>query len=159
MHINATLVIVFYNGRKFKDRLIIYELVHIVHIYAVFIYGGFLFVDNLFLSKMPQSLSPEESVKAREAVMMHVRKVVPYALLVAVGTGIYMVTQIFGEIGSEGLSYFQTILSLKAFLGLWLGVRGFNQKFFGINPWVFKSHLFPFALVVIIILLSQIMYL
>ncbi len=146
-------------AKKIKDTLIIYELVHIVHIYAVFIYGGFLFVDNLFLSKMQQSLSPEESAKAREAIMMHVRKVVPYALLVAVGTGIYMFTQVFGEIGSEGLSYFQTMLSVKAFLGLWLGIRGFNQKFFGMNPWVFKSHVFPFALVLVMILLSQIMYL
>ncbi len=159
MHVNATFVIVFYNGEKLKDRLIIYELVHIVHIYAVFIYGGFLFVDNLFLSKMPQSLSAEESAKAREAIMMHVRKVVPYALLVAVGTGIYMFTQVFGRIDSGGLSYFQTMLSIKAFLGLWLGIRGFNQKFFGINPWVFKSHIFPFSLVLVIILLSQIMYL
>ncbi len=146
-------------AKKIKDTLIIYELVHIVHIYAVFIYGGFLFVDNLFLSKMQQSLSPEESARAREAIMMHVRKVVPYALLVAVGTGIYMFTQVFGEIGSEGLSYFQTMLSVKAFLGLWLGIRGFNQKFFGMNPWVFKSHVFPFALVLVMILLSQIMYL
>ncbi len=146
-------------AKKIKDALIIYELVHIVHIYAVFIYGGFLFVDNLFLSKMQQSLSPEESARAREAIMMHVRKVVPYALLVAVGTGIYMFTQVFGEIGSEGLSYFQTMLSVKAFLGLWLGIRGFNQKFFGMNPWVFKSHVFPFALVLVMILLSQIMYL
>ncbi len=90
--------------------------------------------------------------------MIHVRKVVPWALLVAVGTGIYMFTQVFGTIGPEGMSRFQTLLSIKAFFGLWLGFRGFNQKFFGIQPWVFKSHLFPFALVVVIILLSQLMY-
>ncbi len=29
---------------------------------------------------MKQTLSEEESKKAREAIMMHVRKVVPYAL-------------------------------------------------------------------------------
>ena len=108
---------------------------------------------------MPQSLTPEASAKAREAIMIHVRKVVPYALLVAVATGIYMFTQVFGEIHQDGLSYFQTMLSIKAFLGLWLGIRGFNQKFFGINPWVFTSHIFPFSLVLIMILLSQIMYL
>ncbi len=117
-----------------------------------------MFVDNLFLAKMKQTLTQEEHDKAREAIMIHVRKVVPYALLVAVATGIYMFIQVFGEVSSEGMSYFQVMLSMKAFLGLWLGLRGFNQKFFGINPWVFKSHIFPFSLVVIIILLSQIMY-
>jgi hypothetical protein len=124
----------------------------------VFIYGGFLFVDILFLSKMNQTLNSEEHVKAREAIMKHVRKVVPYALMIAVASGLYMFFNVFGEIDETGFSNFQTMLSIKAFLGLWLGFRGINQKFFGINPWVFKSHFFPFSLVVIIILLSQIMY-
>jgi len=108
---------------------------------------------------MGETLSPDEKVKAREAIMMHVRKVVPNALLVAVAAGIYMFTQVFGKIGPDGLNGFQIMLSIKAFLGLWLGFRGFNQKFFGINPWVFKSHVFPFILVIIIIFLSQVMYL
>ncbi len=125
----------------------------------MFIYGGFLFVDNLFLSKMKHSLSEEEHAKAREAIMMHVRKVVPYSLFIAVGSGGYMFTQVFGVVAGSGLNSFQIMLSIKAFLGLWLGLRGFNQKIFGLNPWLFKSHLFPFMLVVIIILLSQLMYL
>ena len=111
------------------------------------------------MARMKETLSDEEHKKAREAIMMHVRKVVPNALLIAVATGIYMFTQVFGEITDEGLSHFQILLSIKAFFGLWLGIRGFNQKFFKINPWMFTSHLFPFILVVIIILLSQIMYL
>jgi hypothetical protein len=135
-----------------------FDIMHIIHLYSAFIYGGFLIVDNLFMVKMGQTLSPEETKKAREAIMMHVRKVVPWALLVAVGTGIYMFLHIFGEIGSDGMSSFQILLSIKAFFGLWLGFRGFNQKFFGINPWVFKSHLFPFILVLIIIFLSQAMF-
>ena len=137
----------------------LYTLIHTIHIFSVFIYGGFLFVDILFLSKMKQTLNEEEHKKAREAIMMHVRKVVPYALMVAVATGAFMFTQVFGEISDEGMSSFQIMLSIKAFFGLWLGFRGINQKLFGINPWVFKSHLFPFSLVVIIILLSQFMYL
>ena len=111
------------------------------------------------MAKMKQSLSEEEHKKAREAIMMHVRKVVPKALIVAVISGIYLFTQVFGEIAPEGMSTFQMVLSLKAFLGLWLGFRGVNQVFFGIQPWVFKSHIFPFILVVIIILLSQFMFL
>ncbi|WP_457746569.1 hypothetical protein [Sulfurimonas sp.] len=108
---------------------------------------------------MKQTLTEEEHKKAREAIMMHVRKVVPKALIVAVLSGIYLFTQVFGEISPEGMSSFQIALSLKAFLGLWLGLRGVNQVFFGIQPWVFKSHIFPFVLVVIIILLSQFMFL
>ncbi len=108
---------------------------------------------------MPRSLSKEEHAKAREAIMMHVRKVVPYALLVAVGTGLYLISQVFGDISDAGLSSFQILLSLKAFFGLWLGLRGFNQKFFGINPFVFKSHKLPFTLIVAIIILSQFMHL
>ncbi len=108
---------------------------------------------------MKQSLNEDESKKAREAIMVHVRKVVPKALIVAVLSGMYLFTQVFGEISSDGMSTFQIALSIKAFLGLWLGFRGINQVFFGIQPWVFKSHLFPFILVVIIILLSQFMFL
>lgn len=117
-----------------------------------------MFVDILFLSKMKQSLNDEEHKKAREAIMMHVRQVVPYALMVAVVSGLYLISQVFGDIGDDGMSSFQILLSIKAFLALWLGVRGVNQKFFGINPWLFKSHVFPFSLLVIIILLSQFMY-
>ncbi|WP_321777680.1 hypothetical protein [Sulfurimonas sp.] len=125
----------------------------------MFIYGGFLFVDILFLSKMSQTLNEDEHTKAKEAIMIHVRKVVPYALMVAVASGLFLIFQIFGEIGPDGMSRFQMLLSFKAFLGLWLGFRGINQKLFGIAPWVFKKHIFPFILVVIIILLSQFMYL
>lgn len=132
--------------------------IHTIHLLAVFIYGGFLFVDIFFLSKMAQTLNSQEYTKAREAVMMHVRKVVPWALLVAVGTGIYMVTKVFGPIADAGLNYFQVILSIKAFLGLWLGLRGFNQKFFKVNPFLFTGHLFPFTSVVLIVILSQLMY-
>ena len=138
--------------------MITYTFIHTIHIFSVFIYGGFLFVDVLFLSKMKLTLDEDESKKAREAIMIHVRKVVPYSLMVAVASGIYLFTQSFGEIGIDGLNYFQIVLSIKAFLGLWLGLRGINQKLFGIQPWVFKSHLFPFSLVIIIILLSQFMY-
>ena len=136
-----------------------YTIIHTIHIFSVFIYGGFLFVDILFLSKMKQTLNEEEHKIAREAIMVHVRKVVPYALMIAVASGWYMFYNVFGEICNNSMSNFQIILSIKAFLGLWLGFRGINQKLFGINPWVFKSHLFPFSLVIIIILLSQIMYL
>ncbi len=108
---------------------------------------------------MPQTLNAEDAAKARESVMMHVRKVVPWALLVTVGTGIYMIGNVFGPISDDGLSSFQIILSLKAFLGLWLGIRGFNQKFFKINPFVFTGHTLPFAFVVSIIILSQFMWL
>ena len=135
-----------------------YTIIHTIHIFSVFIYGGFLFVDIMFLSKMKQTLNDEEHAVAREAIMMHVRKVVPYALMVAVASGLYMFFNVFGEIADSGMSSFQIMLSIKAFLGLWLGFRGVNQKLFGINPWVFKSHFFPFSLVVMIILLSQMMY-
>lgn len=106
---------------------------------------------------MPQTLTPEEHAKAREAIMMHVRKVVPWALLLAVATGLYLISQVMGPVGEEGMTRYQILLSLKAFLGLWLGIRGFNQKFFKINPFVFKGHALPFTFVVTIIFLSQFM--
>ena len=142
----------------FKGSAIAYDIVHIIHIFAVFIYGGFLVTDNLFLSKLKNEMGPEEHARVRESFMKHVRKVVPNALLVAVVAGGYMFGSRFGAIEEGGLTNFQMVLALKAFLGLWLGFRGFNQKFFKIQPWVFKSHFFPFALVVIIIFLSQLMY-
>ena len=64
---------------------------------------------------MKQTLNEEEATKAREAIMMHVRKVVPYALMVAVASGLFMITQVFGEITEEGMSHFQILLSIKAF--------------------------------------------
>lgn len=106
---------------------------------------------------MSQTLNEEEHKKAREAIMMHVRKVVPWALLVAVASGCYLIGKVFGPVDG-GFTSYQIMLSIKAFLGIWLGIRGFNQKFFKINPFVFTSHLFPFLCVVVMILLSQLMY-
>jgi len=100
----------------------------------------------------------DEYPKAREQFMKYVRKVVPKALIVAVASGIYLISVNFGSIAESGLSNFQIVLSIKAFLGGWLGLRGILQVFFGIQPLVFKSHLFPFTLVIIIIFLSQLMF-
>ena len=135
----------------------IYFLVHLVHIFSVFIYGGFLFTDNLFCSRMQKDLG-DEYPKAREQFMKYVRVVVPKALIVAVISGIILFTYNFGSISDEGLSNFQIVLLIKASLGLWLGIRGVLQVFFGIQPLVFKSHLFPFVLVITIIFLSQLMF-
>ncbi len=137
--------------------MMIFMMVKTVHLFAAFIYGGFLITDNLFLNKMKRTLNEEEHTKARESFMMYVRKVVPPSLIVAVVTGLYLITQVFGTIGAEGMSHFQMVLSLKAFLGIWLGLRGGLQVYFKIQPFVFKSHVLPFAFVVTIIFLSQFM--
>ncbi len=136
----------------------IFIIVKTIHLFAVFIYGGFLITDNLFLNKIKRSFNEEEHTKIRESFMMYVRKVVPPSLLVAVATGLYLISQVFGEIGEDGLTTFQTLLSIKAFLGIWLGIRGFNQVYLKIQPLVFKSHILPFAFVITIIFLSQFMH-
>ena len=136
----------------------LFIIIKTIHLFAAFIYGGFLITDNLFLNKMPRTLNEEEHKKARESFMMYVRKVVPPALIVAVLTGLYLISQVFGTIGEEGMSHFQMMLSLKAFLGIWLGIRGFAQVYLKIQPLVFKSHVLPFAFVVTIIFLSQFMH-
>jgi hypothetical protein len=135
----------------------IFLTIKLLHIFSVFVYGGFLFTDNLFLSKMKKDLSEEEHSLVREYFMQYVRKVVPKALIVAVVTGIILFYYTFGTIAQEGLSNFQILLAIKGILGLWLGLRGVLQVFFGIQPLVFKSHLFPFILVIIIIFITQIM--
>lgn len=136
-----------------------FVLIKTIHLFAAFIYGGFLIVDNLFLVHIKKSYPDEESKEIRESFMKYVRKVVPPSLIVAVLTGLYLITQVFGTISSEGMSSFQMMLSLKAFLGIWLGIRGFAQVYLGIQPLVFKSHVLPFSFVVTIIFLSQFMYL
>lgn len=107
---------------------------------------------------MPRNLDEDEHKKARESFMMFVRKVVPPSLLVAVVSGLYLISQVFGPIAAEGMSTFQIVLSIKAFLGVWLGLRGGLQVYFGIQPFIFKSHILPFVLVVTIIFLTQLMY-
>ncbi len=136
----------------------LFIIIKTIHLFAAFIYGGFLITDNLFLNKMPRTLNEEEHKKARESFMMFVRKVVPPSLIVAVITGLYLISQVFGTIGEDGMSHFQMMLSLKAFLGIWLGIRGFAQVYLKIQPLVFKSHVLPFAFVVTIIFLSQFMH-
>jgi len=136
----------------------IYFSIHLIHIFSVFIYGGFLFTDNLFLNKMKNDLNDDNYSIVREYFMKYVRQVVPKALVVAVLSGAYLIYVNFGEISSTGLSNFQIVLSIKAFLGAWLGLRGILQVFFKIQPLVFKSHIFPFVLVIIIIFLSQFMF-
>lgn len=135
-----------------------FVLIKTIHLFAAFIYGGFLIVDNLFLVKIKNSFDTEEHTKIRESFMMYVRKVVPPSLIVAVLTGLYLITQVYGPIGEDGLTRFQMLLSLKAFLGIWLGIRGFLQVYMGIQPLVFKSHVLPFSFVITIIFLSQFMY-
>ncbi len=135
-----------------------FVLIKTIHLFAAFIYGGFLIVDNLFLVHIKKSYSEEEHKGIRESFMKVVRKVVPPSLIVAVLTGLYLITQVFGFIGEEGMNSFQMMLALKAFLGIWLGIRGFAQVYLGIQPLVFKSHILPFAFVVTIIFLSQFMY-
>lgn len=136
----------------------IYITIKLIHIFSVLIYGGFLFTDNLFLSKMKNDLSIEEHSIVREYFMKYVRVVVPKALIVAVASGVYLFFMNFGVISEDGLSNFQILLGIKAFLGLWLGLRGVLQVFFKIQPLVFKSHIFPFVLVIIIVALSQLMF-
>ncbi len=135
-----------------------FVLIKTIHIFAAFIYGGFLITDNLFLTKIKRSFSEEEHKEIRESFMKYVRKVVPPSLIVAVVTGLYLISQVYGPIGPDGLSRFQMLLGLKAFLGIWLGLRGGLQVYFGIQPFVFKSHVLPFAFVLTIIFLSQFMY-
>jgi len=133
-------------------------LIKTIHLFAAFIYGGFLIVDNLFLVHIKKSYTEEVHKDIRESFMQYVRKVVPPSLIVAVVTGLYLISQVFGTISPEGVSTFQMLLSLKAFLGIWLGIRGFLQVYMGIQPFIFKSHVLPFSFVVTIIFLSQFMY-
>ena len=135
-----------------------FVLIKTIHLFAAFIYGGFLIVDNLFLVKIKKSYNEEEHKEIRESFMKYVRNVVPPALIVAVLTGLYLITQVYGPIGEDGLTRFQMLLSLKAFLGIWLGIRGFLQVYLKIQPLVFKSHVLPFSFVITIIFLSQFMY-
>ena len=135
-----------------------FVIIKTIHLFAAFIYGGFLIVDNLFLVHIKKSYDVQEHKQIRESFMKYVRKVVPPSLLVAVISGLYLITQVFGTIGEEGMNSFQVMLSIKAFLGIWLGIRGFAQVYLGIQPMVFKSHVLPFAFVVTILFLSQFMY-
>lgn len=135
-----------------------YFIIHLVHIFSVFVYGGFLITDNLFLSKIKNEIGESEHKIVREYFMKYVRQIVPKALIIAVLSGTYLIYINFGPIENSTLSNFQIVLSIKAFLGGWLGLRGILQVFFKIQPLVFKSHIFPFTLVIIIIFLSQLMF-
>jgi len=135
-----------------------FVLIKTIHLFAAFIYGGFLIVDNLFLVRIKETYTEEEYQNIRVSFMKYVRKVVPRSLIVAVLTGLYLITKVFGPIADDGLSSFQMMLALKAFLGIWLGIRGVLQVYMGIQPLVFKSHILPFAFVVTILFLSQFMY-
>jgi len=135
-----------------------YLFIKTIHLFAAFIYGGFLIIDNLFLVRIKETYTEEEYQNIRASFMKYVRKVVPRSLIVAVLTGLYLITKVFGTIGDDGLSSFQMILAFKAFLGIWLGIRGVFQVYFGIQPLVFKSHILPFTFVLTIIFLSQFMY-
>lgn len=107
---------------------------------------------------MQKSLSPEKYKEVRGYFATFTRELVPKALIVAVVTGLYLFHVNFGTVSTSGWSNFQILLAIKGVLGLWLGLRGVLQVFFGIQPLVFKSHRFPFVLVVVVIVLSQLMF-
>lgn len=136
----------------------IYLAIKLIHIFSVFIYGGFLFTDNLILMRMQKTLTSEKYNEVRSYFSKFQKQIVPKALILAVISGVLLFHHNFGAIDSNGLSTFQIVLSIKAILGLWLGLRGVLQVFFGIQPFIFKSHKLPFILVIIIIFLSQLMW-
>jgi len=136
----------------------IYLAMKLLHIFSVLIYGGFLFTDNLILMRMQKTLSKKRYEEVRAYFKDFTKAIVPKALFVAVISGLYLIHTTFGPIDGAGLSNFQIVLTIKVILGLWLGIRGILQVFFGIQPLVFKSHRLPFILVVLIVLLSQIMW-
>ena len=107
---------------------------------------------------MQKTLSIQKYEEVRKYFALFTKQLVPKALLVAVASGAYLLYVNFGTISEDGLTNFQIILSIKAFLASWLGLRGILQVFFGISPLVFKSHRFPFTFVIIIIFLSQLMF-
>lgn len=134
-------------------------LVKLIHIFSVFIYAGFLFTDNLILMRMEKTLGEEKYKEVRGYFAKLTRAIVPKALVVAVASGIYLFFTVFGTFPSNyEFTTFQSLLLLKAFFGLWLGLRGVLQVFFGIQPFVFKGHTLPFVLTIAIIFLSQAMY-
>ena len=135
-----------------------FAIFKIIHLFAVFMYGGFLFTDNLILMRMEKSLGSDKYKEVRAYFAHFTRALVPKALVVAVISGLFLFHSSFGELSQDGMSNFQILLTLKGILGLWLGLRGILQVFFGIQPFVFKSHKLPFLLVICIILLSQLMY-
>jgi len=134
-----------------------YVLIKLVHLFSVLIYGGFLFTDNLILMRMKKTLSEKKYNEVRSHFALFTKAIVPKALVLAVISGLYLFHINFGSI-ENGFSNFQIVLAIKAFLGSWLGLRGVLQVFFGIQPFVFKGHLLPFILVIIIVFLSQIMF-
>lgn len=136
----------------------IYLIFKLIHIFSVLIYAGFLFTDNLILMRMQKVLSKEKYDEVRGYFKGFTKTLVPKALVVAVISGIYLLSMNFGVIGESGLSNFQILLSIKSILGIWLGLRGVLQVFFGIQPFIFKGHTLPFILVITIVLLSQIMW-
>jgi hypothetical protein len=107
---------------------------------------------------MQKVLNKEKYDEVRSYFKEFTRAIVPKALVVAVISGLYLVRVNFGSVGELGLSNFQILLAIKALLGLWLGIRGILQVFFGLEPLIFKSHRLPFILVVLIIFLSQLMW-
>ena len=135
-----------------------YLIFKLIHIFSVLIYAGFLFTDNLILMRMQKVLSKDKYDEVRSYFKAFTKVLVPKALVVAVISGIYLFYMNFGIIEESGLSNFQILLLLKSFLGIWLGLRGVLQVFFGIQPFVFKGHTLPFVLVITIVLLSQIMW-
>ena len=136
----------------------IFIIVKTIHLFAAFIYGGFLISDNLFLMRMQKQLTKEEHAKARGTFASHVRSIVPPSLVIIMITGLYLISQVFGEICADGMTQYQMMLAFKAFLGIWLGLRGFLQVYVGIQPLVFKGHRLPFVFVLTIIFLSQFMH-
>lgn len=136
----------------------IYLSIKLIHLFSVFIYGGFLFADNLILMRMEKTLGSKKYKEVRGYFSKFQREVVPTALIFAVISGLTLFSYNFGVVTDDGLSNFQIVLMIKATLGLWLGLRGVLQVFFGIQPLVFKGHLLPFILVITIIILSQLMW-
>lgn len=140
----------------------LYATILTIHLLSVIIYGGFLITDVLFITNIKKVYGEAKYKEIRGAFGPYVRAIVPNALVLAGITGIYLFHVNFGTIdvdedGSYILSNFQELLLLKLFLASWLLLRGIRQRFFGIQPMLFKGHKLPASLVIIIVILAKFM--
>lgn len=137
----------------------LYLLVKLIHLFSVLIYGGFLFTDNLILMRMQKNIVRTkisrgalllqrlyESSCTKSSNNSRIEWFIPF------------LCQFWRYPTQSGLTNFQILLLIKAYLGSWLGLRGVLQVFFNVQPFIFKSHKLPFILIIIIVVLSQVMW-
>ncbi len=140
-----------------------YTSVLIIHLFCAIIFIGFVFADTVILPAMKKVLNEQDYQKIMQVISNRARKVFPFALLVLVITGGFMVSKFINSSLGYFSSNLQLLLMLKIFFALLIVcgvIYSLLMRILKKTPHPRMKHFHKFVLIngIFIIILAKLMF-